>query len=669
MTSPSPISSSSRSKPQRRRSRALVCALALGLAGTQTAPAQERWNPFDDLTQPGGSSRRPQKATEKQADPTASGFGADGVPAAPDGIASASGNLSRRDAVEQSDLAPLPPPADALPVGGVATAAPVEPMAQGADRGGANRNGGSGASPSAGMATIDPASPAEAARIAALTKLSTDVEVPTRSAALAGLLVRIIGPRGIAGAEALEALGQRSALLYRAGLVQAADGVASTAGDVGRAPDTPAAAAFMALQTRLALAVGDRERVCAGAVSLVQAGAQLPASIRSEAIAAQGYCGAASGNPAAAGLSASLGRELGGISAGTLAALEAVAAGDPPSFAPTQRIGVIDWRLAEVGGKFDGPVWPIERFEPAALVGAAQSGVAPGRLRVGAAEAAARISAIGAAALGDAYRQTTFSGADLAQPQTAKVDPWARRALLFKAAEAERTPSKRTRLVRAALDDARRVGLYVPVAAAFGRVVEEIRAVPEVGWFAETAVEVLFAAGKYEEARRWAQFGSQPGVTGDRAALSLAHWAALIDIADSAQIGRRSQTLGFVEELALRGRFSSEALHRLATVLDALDFDVPMRLWEAASRGPQPTTGHLPATGILPDLQDAAKRRDHIRLVGLVFRAVGPAGPEGAHMIALGDTIRALKRAGLEAEARQIAAEALFALWPRASSS
>jgi hypothetical protein len=151
--------------------------------------------------------------------------------------------------------------------------------------------------------------------------------------------------------------------------------------------------------------------------------------------------------------------------------------------------------------------------------------------------------------------------------------------------------------------------------------------------------------------------------------LSLAHWLALIDIADAAQIGRRSHNLGFAEEIALRGRFSPEALHRLATVLDALDYDVPTRLWEAASRAPQPATGHLPATGVLTDLQDAAKRRDHVRLLGLVFRALGPGGPEGAHMIALGDCIRALKRAGLEAEARQIAAEALFALWPRTSSS
>jgi hypothetical protein len=47
------------------------------------------------------------------------------------------------------------------------------------------------------------------------------------------------------------------------------------------------------------------------------------------------------------------------------------------------------------------------------------------------------------------------------------------------------------------------------------------------------------------------------------------------------------------------------------------------------------------------------------------MRALGASGAEGAHMIALGDTIRALTAAGLEADARQLGLEALFVAWPR----
>ena len=49
----------------------------------------------------------------------------------------------------------------------------------------------------------------------------------------------------------------------------------------------------------------------------------------------------------------------------------------------------------------------------------------------------------------------------------------------------------------------------------------------------------------------------------------------------------------------------------------------------------------------------------------LAAAAFGPDGPQGAHMIALGDGLRALKRVGLDAEARRLAFEALYTHWPR----
>ena len=103
----------------------------------------------------------------------------------------------------------------------------------------------------------------------------------------------------------------------------------------------------------------------------------------------------------------------------------------------------------------------------------------------------------------------------------------------------------------------------------------------------------------------------------------------------------------------------------LATVLDALDIDVPVPLWDAASRTPQPSGGYLPDTGVLADLAQSAKRGDAGRTILLVMRSLGPAGPEAANLLALGDAIRALKRIGLEADARQLALEALLAVWPR----
>ena len=79
-------------------------------------------------------------------------------------------------------------------------------------------------------------------------------------------------------------------------------------------------------------------------------------------------------------------------------------------------------------------------------------------------------------------------------------------------------------------------------------------------------------------------------------------------------------------------------------MLDALDIDVPVPLWDAASRTAQPSGGYLPDTGVLADLAQSAQRGDAGRTILLVMRTLGADGPEAANILALGDAIRALKR-------------------------
>lgn len=117
-------------------------------------------------------------------------------------------------------------------------------------------------------------------------------------------------------------------------------------------------------------------------------------------------------------------------------------------------------------------------------------------------------------------------------------------------------------------------------------------------------------------------------------------------------------------DIAAKGGLPPPLLHRLVTVLDALDYDVPIPLWDAVSKTPQPSEGYLPATGVLSALKEAANAGDIGRTVLLAASALGPKGPAGANLIALGDVVRALKRVGLDAEARRIGFEALYAIWP-----
>ena len=147
------------------------------------------------------------------------------------------------------------------------------------------------------------------------------------------------------------------------------------------------------------------------------------------------------------------------------------------------------------------------------------------------------------------------------------------------------------------------------------------------------------------------------------------HWLALCELADPGRREGRLPSLAAVEDLAQRGRLNADSLHRLATVLDALDIEVPIALWDAANRAPQPAGGYLPETGVLADLAQAAKRKEVGRTILLAMRSLGPDGPAGANILALGDTVRAFRAVGLEADARGLALEALIAVWPRQLSN
>ena len=106
-------------------------------------------------------------------------------------------------------------------------------------------------------------------------------------------------------------------------------------------------------------------------------------------------------------------------------------------------------------------------------------------------------------------------------------------------------------------------------------------------------------------------------------------------------------------------------LHRLVTVLDALDYEVPIPLWDDASKTPQPHDGYLPETGALTASEGGLRcRRGRPHGADCRRRARARTARKGAHLIALGDSLRALKRVGLDAEARRLGFEALYAHWP-----
>ncbi len=620
-----------------------LIAVAVMIAAGQPVAAQENWNPFADatgfptaepprrrapqppVTAPPGAYLPPMSGTPGPLREGTRGFGeppptAGGGSGPPGAQPPAFGTAGPREKLESADLAPLP----GLP----------QPISR--------PNGGTGFDTKA------------------MAELLAGLSIPSRSPTLTKMLRSLFAaPDSILSGGSAEHVAMRAEVLYRAGLVRpAADVVAGVDPTVMQSP------VMQVLASRVALADGDRERACNSVRAAAAARKEIPDRLAAEVLIMQGYCAAANGNAAGAGLAANLAREQGAASPETLALLDAVAVGDAPSLEKIKRLNTVQWRLAEAGKQAPRSV-PVDGAEPAAIAAIAASKSADPVSRLHAAEAAARLNAIPPEKLADVYRQQSIPE----QGSRDRGDAAIKRALLFRAAAEERTPFKKTRHVRSALDDARRNGLYLQMAAALAPVVAEIRPVPEIGWFTETGIEVMLAAGRIEDARAWVSFANRDAGRTGPAGSPLEHWLALIDIADADQRTRRGESLSSIEELALRGRLTPDALHRLATVLDALDYQVPFRLWEASSRAPQPTQGFLPPTGVLHELNQAAKARDQVRTILLVIRTLGPDATDGAQIIAIGDSIRALKRVGLMAEARRLGFEALFALWPRAANS
>ncbi|HEY8194355.1 MAG TPA: hypothetical protein VIF13_04840 [Hyphomicrobium sp.] len=486
--------------------------------------------------------------------------------------------------------------------------------------------------------------------VAGIEKLISTIEIPPRSPALHELWKRLITAQSGDSSNA-DFTALRLEALYRSGLARAAAAEIAKQGP----SDSPL---LLTLEARNELASGHADKACELVKRSSQGKGSIPARLKGQVIMMAGYCSAVQNDPAGAGLAADMAREEGVETSVGLEALDALSIKAKPRFTAVKQITLLDYRIAErVGGLPHKEI--LEKGEPALLVALATDPSTPVDLGLPATEAAAHLNALSPQMLAGIYRANApaISPDDLLSGRGPQGVP--RRAALFKAAETEQSPMRKTRLIRAFLDEAKHQGLSMIAAEMIAPAAAGLRPAPEISWFAETGIEIGLASGRYDMARNWIRLGDEPGSAG-----SLGHWRALLDIADPNE-PERGKNLELLAEYAANGRFPSAALYRLTTVLEALDYAVPIPLWEAANKTPQPTSGYLPETGVLTELQNASKKQEFGHTVLLVMKALGPNGAEDANLIALGDSIRALKRAGLEADARRLGLEALLASWPR----
>ena len=480
-----------------------------------------------------------------------------------------------------------------------------------------------------------------------IEQLLVTLDLPPRSPVLHQLWQRMLlasasAPDGAASEDHFTAL--RLEALYRSGLLDAMDEALGQ-----RATASPLA---QVIHARKQIGIGAREEGCRTMGSLAASGTALRGRLKSEAQLLAGYCAAAAGDAAATGLAANLAREEGVTDGIALHVLDSLGLGTKERPPLPARMTLLDYRFLTLLGPVNDAEL-IAKAEPALLVVLARAETRDMRMKTAAAEAALRLNALLPAEVAEVYGMA--SDAKGKAPAGEPIDPVLRRARLFRAVNSTQAPDLKGQLLRALLDDARRMGIYHQTARMLVPVLVQLWPSPETAPLAEPIVEIGLSAGEYDLARRWAETSG-----------SLRHWLALIDLADGQSRGGRLPSLAHAEELAARGKLNAEVLHRLSTVIDALDMEVPMPIWEAAGRVPQPGSGYLPETGVLSELQQASQRKDVARTILVAMRAIGPNAADGASILALGDTIRALKRAGLEADARRFGVEALLSVWPRA---
>jgi hypothetical protein len=464
---------------------------------------------------------------------------------------------------------------------------------------------------------------------AELETLITQAPWPSPSPALTRLIARALATNAEADGDVKAKVGA----LMRAGRIEE---VMTVLGGVG-APNEAGAAAVYAVAL---LAAGRDDEACGLGLGGTAAGAWRDSLAKRATFLIPAYCAARGGDGGGAELALNLARDN-GVDTGMATA--ALAGAKPP---PPRSVDVVDYLFLKLGHGASAAI--AARATPDLLYLIARDPSAPAELRVTAAERAASLNIIDGATLAAAYGDAASR-----LPKAAQSPP-ALRAKLFATLKGRASSKIRAESIDALLASGRDAGIEIPMAQALAQATGGFAQETPGAGFAETGVRVAALAGDAEAAWQWTEAGDP----------RLRSWQLLLATSDPYGPNARA-ALDAGVDIALQSGLPGALLQRLVTVLDALGEEVPIPLWDLAGKTPQPAVGFLPETGALTSLKQAADSGDVGRTILLVAAVLGPDGPQGAHLIGLGDSLRALRRVGLDAEARRIGFEALYAHWPQ----
>ena len=425
---------------------------------------------------------------------------------------------------------------------------------------------------------------------------------------------------------------------------------------------------------------------------------------------AQAFCLALSGSHARASMIADLLREREDeIEKVFFAAIDALAGakgGKSPALTAPSALHLSMMRAA--GLRFPAEI--VQTAQASVLRVVALAPNAALDIRLIAAEKAHRIGALTDDEVVRFYMSIPFSKAELSGPISAAEESWTprTRALLVRAAAMQSVALAKAEVLRRAWQLGQERDGYAEIAGTSVPVVAGIEPAAELLWFAKDAGRVLFAAGRTDRALAWYQIAAADSQRIEEARVAEAVLWPLAVLADSITDTRQNtdgenrdgagnivmRPVGTnavpVDAARLRSWFEArrqadaqpdtqadtQAVSRQAaaffTLLEATGRSVPGALWQSLLD--RPFTGDAGGGGVgdagegvglnavwTHSLEAASMDARLGETVLLATVGVGDAGDKGLSLADAARMIVALRRVGLEAEARRLAVETAMA--------
>lgn len=310
----------------------------------------------------------------------------------------------------------------------------------------------------------------------------------------------------------------------------------------------------------------------------------------------------------------------------------------------------------------------LKSRSPAILRAIANASTGTVETRIEAAERAEAMGAFESEALRNIYRSIEFSDKEKADGKTSKgLDRGPRgRALLYQSALAETEPAAQAGAIVRAFEVAGS-GLFLTMARLYQPQVEALKPSPDVIAYAETLGRALFAVNRADLAGGWLAMAREAAPRSDdaaRAANALWPLARLAQARGSAPLDpavlagwRAAQGKMPPEKLAAR-------TYALLNLLDAAGEPVSAMDWGDLLEENTVRTAKLPAGAAWNALAQASAAGRVGETVLFAVATLAGQDPGTADPVTLFHVISALRRAGLEREARALAVEAMLGSSP-----